>query len=127
MIETKADRIRTIGIIGSRRRTSYTDFEKVEKAFLKAYEQGDWIVSGGCPKGGDAFAEKIAKDRGIPILIFYPDWKKNGKAAGFVRNGDIADNSDILIACVTEDRTGGTEDTVKKFLKNNSEDTLMLV
>ena len=118
-----------IGMIGSRRRTSYTDFEKCEKAFLSVYEKGDWLVSGGCPKGGDAFAEKIAKDRGLPILIFYPVWNGKGKGAGFARNGDIAKHSDIVIACVAEDRTGGTEDTIKKFLQKPdvSEDKVILV
>ena len=121
------DKIKRIGIIGSRRRNSILDFKKIENAFSKVYNGGDWIVSGGCPKGGDRFAENIAKEYGIPILIFYPNWQKYGKAAGFVRNGDIADNSDVLIACVSEDRKGGTEDTIKKFLKNNSEENLMLV
>jgi len=107
-----------IGIIGSRRRDSQIDFLNVAGEFRKIYEVGDWLVSGGCPKGGDHFAELVAKDMGIPILIFYPNWTKFKKAAGFVRNGDIAKNSTVLIACVAGDRKGGTEDTIKKFLKD---------
>ena len=109
--------MKKIGIIGSRRRDAGIDQKATREKFFEVYEDGDWIVSGGCPKGGDRFAEKIAKDYGIPILIFHPDWKKLGRAAGIIRNGDIANESDILVACVTEDRTGGTEDTIKKFLK----------
>jgi hypothetical protein len=105
-----------IGIVGSRRRNSIEDYKLVEKKFLEVFKLGDWIVSGGCPSGADAMAEKIAKDNGIPILIFYPNWSKFKKAAGIIRNTDIAKNSDILIACVAADRTGGTEDTIKKFL-----------
>lgn len=108
---------RAIGIVGSRRRTSYSDFEKCEKAFLDIYKEGDWIVSGGCPSGGDAFAEKIAKQRGLTILIHYPDWNGIGKAAGFIRNTKIAEDADIIIAVVSEDRTGGTEDTILKAEK----------
>jgi hypothetical protein len=111
--------MKKIGIIGSRRRNSGIDQKAVREKFFEIYEDGDWIVSGGCPQGGDRFAEKIAKDNGIPIIIFYANWKKYGKGAGFMRNGDIAENSDFIIACVTEDRTGGTEDTIKKFLKIN--------
>jgi len=106
-----------IGIIGTRRRDTAEAFTKIRDKFFEVYEDGDYIVSGGCPKGGDRFAEKIAKDYGIPIIIYYPNWKKHGKAAGIVRNGDIAKNSDIIIACVSGDRTGGTEDTLKKFKK----------
>jgi len=116
-----------IGIIGSRRRDHYKDYNKVVEKFDEIYKEGDWIVSGGCPKGGDHFAEKIAKNKGVPIIIFYPNWGKYGKGAGFVRNTSIAEQSDILIACVTVDRKGGTEDTVKKFLKDKSQNHLFIV
>ena len=91
------------------------------------YEDGDWIVSGGCPKGGDRFSEVIAKKYGIPILIFYPNWNKYGRGAGLVRNSDVANNSDILIGCVSKDRTGGSEDTIKKFLKKQPVEKVRLV
>lgn len=104
-----------IGIVGSRRRNTIEDLRKVEEIFLRIYEDGDMIVSGGCPQGADAFAERIAKRHQVPIMIHYAKWNKLGKAAGFIRNADIADDADVLIACVAEDRTGGTEDTIEKF------------
>ena len=107
--------MKTIGIIGSRRRNSLTDFYATQDKFLEIYEDGDHIVSGGCPQGGDAFAEKIADTLQAPIKIYYARWKQHGRAAGFIRNGDIARDADVLIACVAPDRTGGTEDTIKKF------------
>jgi hypothetical protein len=119
--------MKKIGIVGSRRRNSNKDFISVKDKFFELYQDGDLIISGGCPQGGDNFAEQIAKKNGIPILIFYPDWNKHGKAAGFVRNTYIAENSNILIACVASDRTGGTEDTIKKFLKIHKEGSLCLV
>jgi hypothetical protein len=76
-----------IGIIGTRRRNSFNDYKAVEEAFFEVYEEGDWIVSGGCPQGGDKFAEKIAKKYGIPILIFYPNWAKYGRGAGLCCRG----------------------------------------
>jgi hypothetical protein len=106
-----------IGIVGSRRRNTQADFEIVEKEFFEIYTEGDWIISGGCPKGADNFAEQIAKKYGIPILIFPANWKKFGRRAGFVRNTDIAKISTKLIAEVAEDRKGGTEDTISKFIK----------
>jgi len=106
---------KTIGIVGSRRRNSQKDFSKVLEIFKRVYEEGDRICSGGCSQGGDAFANVIAQDTGIPILIFYPAWGKYGYGAGFIRNGLIAQASDVLIACVAENREGGTEDTIKKF------------
>lgn len=110
--------MKVIGIVGSRRRSKVDDYWKTLDAFRKTYQDGDQIVSGGCPSGGDYFAEKIAKGEQVPITTHYAKWKKNGKAAGFIRNGDIAKQANVLIACVAEDRTGGTEDTIIKFLKD---------
>ena len=53
-----------IGIVGSRRRNSIEDFHLVKAKFFELYKAGDMIVSGGCPQGADAMAEKIAKDNG---------------------------------------------------------------
>jgi hypothetical protein len=103
---------------------------RVLEAFQEIYEEGDWIVSGACNRGGDLFAEKIAKDYGVPILLFPARWSHKwnadigkfergvlDKTAGFARNADIAGHSDVIIACVSKDRSGGTEDTIKKFDK----------
>lgn len=110
----------TIGIIGSRTRDTQKDYEIVADKFFELYRSGDSIVSGGCPKGGDRFAEKIALEFAIPIKIQYPDWpnwSRWGKYTGFTRNSLIANDSDILIACVHQDRKGDTEDTIRKYLK----------
>ena len=110
--------MKKIGIIGSRRRDAGIDQKATREKFFEVFEDDDWIVSGGCPQGGDRFAEKIAKDYGIPIIIFYPNWKKFGKGAAIMRNTDVAQESDVMVACVAKDRKGGTEDTIKKFLKS---------
>ena len=109
--------MKTIGIIGSRRRDSQEDFTQLEKAFLEIYRDGDKLVSGGCPKGGDRMAEIIAKKFQIPITIYYAQWDKLGKRAGYARNADIAKDADVLLALVAQDRTGGTEDTISKAEK----------
>lgn len=109
--------MKTIGIVGSRRRNGYTDKVAVAIALSAVFQEGDWIVSGGCPRGGDRFAEELARALGATILIYHANWTKKGRGAGFARNTDIAITADILIACVASDRTGGTEDTIRKFEK----------
>jgi hypothetical protein len=118
---------KAIGIVGTRRKDGSVSYTKVEKLFLELAEQGDVIISGGCKKGGDRFAEVIARKFAYPVVVFYANWKKYSKGGGMVRNTDIAKNSDILIACVAADRKGGTEDTIKKFLDCNSEKNLYIV
>lgn len=114
-----------VAIVGTRRRDTEEDLNTVESALNKLLTA--WvganihIISGGCPKGGDRFAEIIAKNHGYPITIFYPNWQLYGKGAGIVRNTDIAKECDFLIACVAPDRKGGTEDTIKKAKKFGKE------
>jgi hypothetical protein len=118
--------MKRIGIIGTRRRDTPSVRKLIEEQFWKIYEKGDIICSGGCPKGGDRFAESIARAEGIPILTIYPNFKKYGQGAPKIRNTPVAQASDIIIACVVnpEDpieeilkRTkGGTEDTLRKFV-----------
>ena len=102
-----------IGIVGSRRRDGDDDYKKCEWAFLEIYEKGDSIVSGGCPKGSDRFAEVIAKKYNVPIKIHYAEWDKYGKSAGFKRNTYIAQDANVLIALMIAG-SHGTADTIKK-------------
>ena len=110
--------MKKIIIIGSRRRNTADDYIKVKRQFFAIYKKGDIIVSGGCKKGGDEFAKRIALSFNIPKRIFKPDLKKYGSpVAFFMRNTEVAKFGDEVIACVAKDRTGGTEDTIKKFEK----------
>jgi hypothetical protein len=118
--------MKTIGVIGTRRRNHRNDFAAIEDAVKAIYEPGDRFVSGGAPAGGDRFAELIARDLGATIIIHYAGWKTNGRKAGFMRNGDIAHDADVLIACVAPDRTGGTEDTIKKFVAAKGKDPILV-
>lgn len=118
---------KVIGIIGSRSRNSPIDLAFTYDAFQQVYEEGDTIVSGGCPSGGDRFAEDIARLKHITILIHPAQWKKYGRSAGFNRNTYIAQDADILIACVAADRKGGTEDTIRKFLAKGPDQLARLI
>jgi len=109
-----------LGIVGSRQRDSMADKGILMKRVLDL--KPGMIISGGCKKGADKFAEEIAETLGIPITIFYP---KTGDArhmgdmvrAYYARNKLIATHSDHLVALVAPDRKGGTENTIQYFKK----------
>jgi hypothetical protein len=120
-----------IGIVGTRSRDTEEDFKLVEKEFLKVYQEGDTICSGMCKQGGDRFAVILAEKYKTNTLWFPPDREKYGSPkAYFVRNSHIAENSDILIACVSPDRGfkagKGTEDTIRKYLKRNGKQLIIV-
>jgi hypothetical protein len=119
----------TIGVSGSRRRNSGEDRQLVYKAIhhLRQHVGGNTIlVSGGCPKGADLFAEEYAEMHRLPIIRHLPDRTQLRKdvpvravyaIVNYARNTLIANDADVLIACVAPNRKGGTEETIKKFLK----------
>lgn len=57
----------------------------------------DTIVSGGA-KGADTYAKEYALKNDIPIIEFLPDYRKYGRKAPLMRNLQIVDNCDYLLA-----------------------------
>lgn len=55
------------------------------------------IVSGGAP-GADTLAKNYSKIRGYPFKEFSADWNQYGKSAGPIRNKQMAEYADGLIA-----------------------------
>lgn len=94
-----------VAVIGSR---DFNDYDLVIK-ILDEYEIS-LIVSGGA-RGADALAERYADDNFIETLIFPADWKKYGKRAGFIRNKDIVDNSDFVVA-FWDGKSRGTKSSI---------------
>ncbi len=100
-----------VGVIGSR---SFTDYDLLKSELDKIREVSEitCIVSGGAT-GADLLGERYAKEHKIPTKIFFPDWKKFGKRAGFLRNSDIVRNSTIIIA-FWNGASSGTLDSINK-------------
>lgn len=57
----------------------------------------DIIVSGGA-KGADTYAKEYALENDIPIVEFLPDYGEYGRKAPLIRNIQIVDNSDFVLA-----------------------------
>jgi len=55
------------------------------------------IVSG-TARGADKLGERYARERGYDIKQFPANWDKFGKSAGYIRNDEMAQYSDMLIA-----------------------------
>ena len=54
------------------------------------------IISGGA-NGADRFGEFYAGDSGVPLKVFPAEWDKYGKAAGPIRNAQMAQYADAVI------------------------------
>ena len=52
----------------------------------------------GMARGADLIAYKLFSKAGLPIKMYPADWDQYGKRAGFIRNTQMADVADMLIA-----------------------------
>lgn len=101
-----------VAVIGSR---GFKNYELL-RSTLSTLEIS-LIISGGA-MGADTLAEVYAKEKGIETKVFIPDWKTHGKKAGFLRNTDIVNESDLVVA-FWDGLSRGTEDSIKKAQKLN--------
>ena len=69
------------------------------------------VVSGGA-RGVDALGERYADFAGIPVALFPPDWKRHGRAAGPIRNRQMAEYGDALIA-IWDGKSRGTKNMIE--------------
>jgi len=93
--------MRTI-IAGSRDSLKYSDLELVINLI-------NWnitsVISGGA-RGADALGERWASENNIPLQIFKADWNHYGKKAGLIRNIEMSNNAQALIALWNGTSTG---------------------
>ena len=59
---------------------------------------GDVVIVSGAAPGADRLAEKYAKRNKIPVKLYPADWKAHGRAAGPIRNQQMCEIADVLLA-----------------------------
>lgn len=95
-------------IAGSR---TIADYAEVERAVEASGINVTVVVSGGA-RGVDKMGERWAKEHRADVALFIPDWNRIGKKAALVRNGEMADYADALIA-VWDGESRGTWHMIK--------------
>ena len=118
-------------IAGGRDFNNYGFAEKVISAVLKNTNNEDLtIISGACSTGkvtyvrpdgtnvcgADGIGERYAADHNIKVCYYPADWETHGKAAGMIRNKQMADaceaDVDGLIA-FWDGESRGTENMIR--------------
>ena len=124
-----------LGVVGSRRRNTLFDRDILFSFIKRAKElfPNISLISGGCNRGADKFAEYIATSLSIPIIIHLPDRTKlppnpqrwDFTRINYARNILIAKDCDVLVALPASDRKGGTEHTIKETQRLNKKVILL--
>ena len=102
-------------IAGSRSIGDYDAVCKAIDAFLLKSGPITEVVSGRAA-GVDSLGEMYARQHNVPVKLFPPEWKKHGKKAGFLRNEEMADYADALIA-VWDGASRGTQHMMDQMTK----------
>jgi hypothetical protein len=113
LIIVKINKVKTI-IAGSR---SIKSLSTVINAFngCQFKDKITEIVSGGAT-GVDQLGEQLAKKIGVSTKIFLANWQKYGKMAGMIRNREMAQYADALIA-VYDGVSRGTKNMIEEATK----------
>lgn len=85
----------------------------ITEAELEKYipEDATVILSGGA-KGVDTLAEEYADRHGLKKMILLPDYELFGKGAPLIRDRQIVDNADLVVA-IWDGNSPGTRYTIE--------------
>ena len=78
----------------------FSDMSLVVDVLLKLHERDDDdpTVRVGDARGLDEMVRSSCLIAKIPCVVLEADWKRHGKGAGHLRNGQVLDGADMLIA-----------------------------
>ena len=103
-------------IAGGRDFENYDQLKKACDYYLQnKKKEGIEIVSGGA-SGADKLGERYAEERGYPVTVFNADWNKHHKAAGPIRNRQMAEHANALIA-FWDNESRGTKNMIEEARK----------
>lgn len=113
-----------LAIVGSRTFNDYDVLETWAMSIFCMFDCDSRVVISGGAKGADKLSEKFVAEckkfaRFSPRIeseIFLPDWNELGKSAGFIRNQQIVDACDMVLA-FWDGVSKGTQDTINKAKK----------
>lgn len=77
-------------VFGGREFNNYTLLKESLDIIFSNLNKDELVIISGTARGADELGERYAKENGIPVERFKPNWKGLGKAAGMIRNRDMA-------------------------------------
>lgn len=103
-------------IAGSREFCDYVKLkENCDRILMEKLEDEDClaVIVSGHARGADTLGEQYAMERGLELDAHPADWKQYGRAAGMIRNREMAKVADALIALLQKDEENkGTKNMI---------------
>ena len=88
---------------------------------LNGIQESNFTISevvSGAAKGVDSLGEQYAQEYNLSVSVFPANWNKHGNAAGPIRNKQMAEYADQLIA-VWDGKSKGTKNMIDQMNKQN--------
>lgn len=99
-------------IAGGRDFRDYTLLKEKCDTILSSVKDDIMIVSG-CADGADSLGEKYAAENDYIVAYFPANWNLYGRGAGMIRNREMAEYADALIA-FHDGQSKGTANMIKQ-------------
>ena len=109
-------------IAGSR---GFDNYESMTKELGNVDFEITEVVSG-TARGADRLGERWAESNDMPISRMPANWDQHGKAAGYIRNEEMAKCSDALVA-FWDGRSKGTKHMIDLAKKHDLKVKVVLV
>ena len=103
-------------VAGGRDFTDYALLSETLGVILKRYTLREVQIVSGCCRGADALGERYAREHGIPIKRFPANWLAYGKAAGPIRNREMAEYAaecDGMLVAFWDGKSRGTASMIR--------------
>lgn len=72
--------------------------ESLDKILINVRKTKKIVIVSGCASGADTMGERYAKENGFEIMRFPAQWAKYGRGAGHIRNKEMYNVCDALVA-----------------------------
>lgn len=86
--------------------------EKCEIHLMEKMKTHNVIIVSGHASGADSLGERFAEEYHLPCELHPADWSRHGRAAGPIRNAEMAACADALIA-FWDGKSKGTANMIK--------------
>lgn len=120
--------MKTVKVVigGCRYYNNYQDFcEFTDKCLSEDRNKAITILSGHC-SGADMMAERYAKENGYELQVFPAQWNKYGRAAGPIRNKQMVELADKVIA-FWDYKSAGTKTLIQYAKEENKHIDIMKI
>lgn len=92
----------------------FDDYKRLARICMHIMSKQDTVVCG-MARGVDRLGHRFAITHGLEIAPYPAQWERYGKRAGILRNVDMAENADCLIA-LWDGESRGTKHMIETAL-----------